>query len=577
MLFRSDLDERSSRVADRLRAHGAGAGVRVGVFMERSLDMLVGLLGVLKSGAAYVPLDPAFPDERLSYMIEDSEASLVLSHTPMADAVPSHALPVILVDVHDDAPPARAGTPEVPAQPDDLAYVIYTSGSTGRPKGVAVSHRALVNLLESMAREPGFREEDVLLSVTTLSFDIAALELYLPLIQGGRVVLASRDDASDPEQLMERLASSRATVMQATPATWRMLVDSGWKGEANLRVLCGGEGLPRDLAESLLARVGALWNMYGPTETTVWSATGRVTSGVGPVSIGRPIANTQFWVLDGKLQPMPVGVPGELYIAGMGLASGYWKRPDLVAERFVPNPFAGESGARMYRTGDRGRWLPDGRLECLGRIDDQVKVRGFRIEPGEIEAVLREFDGVLGALVLAQDTSVSDRRLVAYVAHGTNPPMDEGELRAHLGRRLPSYMVPTAWVFLDALPLTPNGKVDRRALARLHMPEAVRQVEQAPPRTATEKLLAAIWQEVLAVPSLGIDQNFFKLGGNSLSAVRVMARARSKVGVNAGLRTLFERPTIAGLAEAIDALVLAQEPDAGVLATAGREEFELGE
>ena len=570
-----ELEARANRLAARLRSHGAAPGVRVGVFLERSLEMVVGVLGILKAGAAYVPLDPAFPAERLAFMLEDSGAALVVTSAALARVVPSPALPRVLVDVEEPPLPTASPAPAAPATPDDLAYVIYTSGSTGRPKGVAITHRALVNLLESMAREPGLHAQDVLLSVTTLSFDIAGLELYLPLIQGARVVLASRDEASDGALLMARLATSGATMMQATPATWRLLLQSGWTGNPRLTVLCGGEALPRDLADVLVAKVGELWNVYGPTETTIWSSAGRVQSGHGPVSIGRPIANTQLWVLDARLQPLPVGVPGELYIGGLGLAQGYWHRPELTAERFIPDPFAATPGARLYKTGDRARWLANGTLECLGRLDTQVKLRGFRIELGEIEAALHECPGVGQAAVVSQDVTGAEPRLVAFLTASPTMPIDTTTVRAKLGTWLPAYMVPAAYVVLDALPLTPNGKIDRKALKKRDAGGVSSAAVHVAPRTPTEEAVAAIWAETLQVPSLSIDDNFFDVGGHSLSAARIITRLRSTFDVDVRLRALFEQPTIAGLSEVVDLLVVSRGDLTARATSVTREEFEV--
>jgi amino acid adenylation domain-containing protein len=523
-----ELEEGSERLARRLRGRGIGPGVRVGVYMERSPEMVVGILGVLKAGGAYVPLDPAFPAERLSYIVEDSGAAVLLTHGAVGKDLPSRAVPVVRVDADEGG--ADTSLEGVRACSDDLAYVIYTSGSTGRPKGVGVTHRSLVNLLESMGREPGLDEADVLLSVTTLSFDIAALELYLPLIKGGRIELASREEVQDDRRLMERLGRSGVSVMQATPATWRMLLESGWEGTPGLKVLCGGEVLTRDLAEELLKRAGEVWNVYGPTETTVWSSAWRVESGEGPISIGRPIGNTQMWVLDGRLEPQPVGVPGELYIGGAGIARGYWERSELTAERFVPDPFSGEAGARMYRTGDLARWLPDGRLECLGRIDHQVKVRGFRIELGEIEATLRECPGVEEAVVVAQEVEGGDRRLAAFLTHGATDAANVTELRTHLKARLPAYMVPSSFVFLGRLPLTPNGKVDRKALLKMAGGGQAPRATQVAPRTAAESLVADLWMETLRLPGVSVQDNFFDLGGHSLLAMRVLAAIEKRTG-----------------------------------------------
>jgi amino acid adenylation domain-containing protein len=525
-----ELERRSTALAGHLTGLGVKPGVRVGLFMERSPDMIVGLLGILKAGGAYVPLDPAFPKERLAYMVEDSGAAAILTDAASPEEVPSRSLPLVRVDTLTTTSSAGASLHSSPVRPQHLAYVIYTSGSTGRPKGVAVTHRSLVNLLESMGREPGLTEDDVLLSVTTLSFDIAELELYLPLLKGARVALASREEALDGRSLIERLQSSGATVMQATPATWRLLLESGWEGTQALRVLCGGEALPRDLAEALLARAREVWNVYGPTETTVWSSVSRVDHGRGSVPIGRPISNTQMWILDRHLEPMPTGVPGELYIGGAGLAQGYWDRPDLTAERFVVDPFSKAPGARFYRTGDLARWRADGTIDCLGRIDHQVKVRGYRIELGEIEESLRQHPGIEAAVVLAQDAAGGDRRLVAYLAHGSSGQPNVTALRTHLKASLPTYMIPSSFVFLDRLPLTPNGKLDRKALAELESGHTSGVKAHVAPRTPAETFIAQLWQEALGIERVGVRDNFFDLGGHSLLAMRVLTGIEKKTG-----------------------------------------------
>ncbi len=555
-----NLEGRAEQLAGVLRARGVGPGALVGVYMERGLEMLVALLGVWKAGAAYVPLDPGFPSERLSYMVEDSQAALVLTQTGLLGSVPTRSVPALVVDEAAMEGAAGPGLSERRATPDNLAYVIYTSGSTGRPKGVAISHRALLNLLLSMGREPGLSEGDVLLSVTTLSFDIAALELYLPLLVGARVYVASREDGLDGRRLSRLLGETGATVMQATPATWRMLIESGWEGTPGLKVLCGGEGLPRELAEELLSRASEVWNVYGPTETTVWSSAERVRSGEGPVSIGRPIANTRMFVLDRHLRPVPVGVAGELYIGGMGLARGYWRRPELTAEKFVADPLSGASGERVYRTGDLARWLPDGRLECLGRVDSQVKVRGFRIELGEIEAVLAEHGGVAEAVVVAQEAGSGDRRLVAFLTSRVAPAPTAVELREHLGRTLPAYMVPSAYEFVDRLPLTPNGKVDRKALAQRSVTGEVECTGYTAPRTPTEEVLARIWAEVLEVERVGVEDDFFALGGHSLLATRLTSRIRQALGVELPLREIFTLRTLSGVASEIDRRLVRSVP-----------------
>jgi amino acid adenylation domain-containing protein len=522
-----ELDRRSNGLARHLGSLGVGPEGRVGVALERSLELVIGLLAVLKAGGAYVPLDPSYPAERLAFMREDAELKVVLS-------------PETLPEIE-----AEVTAPETGVGPQNAAYIIYTSGSTGRPKGVQIPHGALTNFLISMAERPGLGPDDTLLAVTSLSFDIAGLELYLPLLVGGWVVVASREEASDGRRLQERIAGCRATVLQATPATWRLLLDAGWQGGEGLKALCGGEALPPSLAASLLERVGSLWNVYGPTETTVWSTVEEVRAAEA-ISIGRPVANTEAYVVDRRVSPVPVGSPGELYLGGAGLARGYLARPELTAERFVPNPF-GSPGSRLYRTGDLARFRVDGRLECLGRIDHQVKVRGFRIELGEIEASLGRHPEVAAAVVVARAEG-NDRRLVAYVVPRRPGAELTDELRAGVRRSLPEYMVPTAWVQLASLPLTPTGKVDRKALPA---PAAEATVSTAP-RTPTEEVLASLWARVLGTAAVGTEDSFFDRGGHSLLAAQLVSRVRDAFGVELPLRRIFEAPTLAAQARAID-------------------------
>ncbi len=424
----AELDGAATRLARRLAAAGVRPGVLVGILLERSLDMVVALVAVNRAGGAYVPLDPQFPPDRIAFMMADGAAPVLVTHSSLLGALPDHDATVVLVDGESPATESPAG-----AGPDDLAYVIYTSGSTGRPKGVEVTNRNLVNFLTSMAARPGLGAGDVLVAVTTLSFDIAGLELWLPLVTGAHAVVASRHVATDPYRLMALLDDAGATVMQATPATWRMLVDAGWTGRPGMKALCGGEALPVALADQLLDRGAELWNLYGPTETTVWSSVGRVlTRGQAP-SVGRPIANTTLFILNACLEPVPVGEPGELYIGGAGVARGYLRRPDLTAERFVPDPF--DTGARMYRTGDLARWRPDGEVELMGRLDHQVKVRGFRIECGEVEAALEVHPGVRAAVVVAREDTAGDARLVAYVVPDPTGADRAALARAHIAER----------------------------------------------------------------------------------------------------------------------------------------------
>ena len=563
------LEEQSLKLARHLQKLGVGPGSLAGLCLRRGLEMMVGVLGILKAGAAYVPLDPAFPAERLGYMLADSGARVLVSQIDLGEALFGGAA-VERVYLDRDARLIAAqsaqGLPEQ-ACASDRAYVLYTSGSTGRPKGVEIEHGALTNFLCSMRHEPGMDEQDVLVAVTTLSFDIAGLELFLPLICGARIELASRETALDGVALARLLAGSAATVMQATPATWRMLFESGWTGQSSLKALCGGEAMGRELARRLTAACGSVWNLYGPTETTIWSAAGRITSEA--VDIGRPIANTAIYVLDSRWEPVPRGAVGELWIGGAGVARGYLNRPDLTAERFIQDPF---NGGRMYRTGDLGRHLADGRLECLGRVDQQVKVRGYRIELGEIESVLGEHPQVRECAVAARELG-GEQRLVAYVAGAAQPEI----LRKHLRGRLPEYMVPSLFVNLASFPRTPNNKIDRKALPA---PEEVVLAEQSkylPPETETEKVVAQIFEGVLSIEKIGATHDFFNLGGHSLKAAKVASRLREHFGVEVPLRTIFENPTVRGLGQYLDVVLWTIRSTPGKLAPSagGRVNLEL--
>jgi amino acid adenylation domain-containing protein len=547
VLSYAELDARSDRLARHLRRLGVGPERLVGVLLERAPEMVVVLLGIAKAEGAYLPLDPAYPAERLATLLEDSGASLVLTQESLRASLPPGRVQVLSVDgdtaVWAAESPALAASEIRSAQ---LAYALYTSGSTGRPKGVQVTHGALANFLLAMQERPGLHAEDALLAVTPLSFDIAGLEIFLPLVTGARVLLASREDIRDGLRLKKLLERSGATVMQATPAIWRILLESGWTGDRRLKALCGGEALPERLAADLRTRVGEVWNLYGPTETTVWSAAERL-SGPGPVSIGRPIASTQIHIVDPHGDPLPVGTPGELWIGGMGLARGYLDRPDLTAERFVPDGLGGAPGARLYRTGDLARWRADGRLEHLGRIDHQVKVRGVRIEPGEIESALERHAAVTRAIVGVRDSAGGEAALAAYVVSAGEAPAPAA-LREHLRKLLPEAMVPSLWTFLTELPLTPNGKVDRRALPqpdRAGGPPVGREV----PRSEVERRIAAIWRELLGSEEIGVDDNFFDLGGHSLLLARVQSRLASELGREVAMVDLFIHSTVRSLAQ----------------------------
>jgi amino acid adenylation domain-containing protein len=555
-----ELDRRTNQLANYLRSNGVKPGVMVGVFVERSLDMIIGLLGVMKAGGAYVPLDPTYPAERISFVLNDASVPVLLTQESLFKTVNIGAARHVFLDTawptiakHSGDGPANATTA------DDLAYVIYTSGSTGKPKGVEIPHRAVVNLLVSMSKKPGLKASDTLIAVTTLSFDIAGLELLLPLAVGAKLVIASREAAADGNLLLSRIASSGATVMQATPVTWKLLIEAGWEGKPALKVLCGGEAFPRDLANELVRRAQSVWNMYGPTETTIWSSTIEVKGGEGPVRVGPPIDNTQFYVLDAANQLVPIGVAGELHIGGDGLARGYFHRPELTAEKFVADPFRSNKSDRMYKTGDLVRRVPDGTIEFLGRLDHQVKLRGFRIELGEIETALARYPGVKEAVVIVREDIPGDKRLVAYVT-SDQQGITVATVREVLTGKLPNYMLPSAVVRLDAMPLTPNGKIDRKALPAPDTGRAARQREYVAPRTEQEKALSAIWAEVLHLERVGIQDNLFELGADSLHIFQIVARA-GKVGMKIPPALILKHRTIA-------AVLMQLESGAGSLAKA---------
>jgi amino acid adenylation domain-containing protein len=443
-----------------------------------------------------------------------------------------------------------SGNLKIPMPSTNLAYTIYTSGSTGRPKGVMIEHRSAVNFLTSMQKEPGFNENDVLLAVTTVSFDIAAMELLLPLITGGMVVMARKDEVVDGHLLLKLIERRGVTTLQATPATWKLLIDAGWRSTPRLRMLCGGEPLPRELANQMLKRGGELWNMYGPTETTIWSSVQKIELGSDPVLIGPPIANTQFYIVDRKMQPVPIGVPGELLIGGDGLSRGYLNHADLSAERFVVSPFI-NSGCRVYRTGDLARFRSNGAIEFLGRLDFQVKVRGFRVELGEIEQCLIQHEGVHDAVVLSGNDESGDKRLVAYFIPVVGAEISVSGLREFLQKKLPAYMIPSFFVEMETFPLTPNGKIDRRSFPEPEESKLECDTKYVAPQSELELQLAELWRKALKVERIGVDDNFFELGGHSLLAARLFAQIGRKLGVNLPLAILFQAPSIRQLSQKI--------------------------
>jgi amino acid adenylation domain-containing protein len=552
------LDRLSDRVASRLRASGAGPGSFVALATDRTSSLPAAALGILKSGAAYVPVDLTYPAERIGFMLRDSGAQLIVTTRAMlsAVAVAGTTATVIAIDEPwaDDEEATVASEPGEARGPvpTDIAYLIYTSGSTGTPKGVLIPHSAVSNFLGAMRETVGFAPADVILSVTTPSFDISVLELFLPLVAGGRIVVADREAVTDGARLARALESSGTTILQSTPSGWRLLMNAGWEGDRGMSAIVGGEAMPPDLAEWLRPRVRAVWNAYGPTETTVWSTMALLGDG-DPITIGTPIANTRIYVLDAHGTYAPIGALGEICIAGAGVARGYHHRPELTSERFVADPV--HPGLTMYRTGDIGRWRADGRLDHLGRIDGQVKIRGYRIETGEIEAALVALDAVKEAVVAVRATSPDEPRIVAWVQLHEDEECTGSELRRSLRQRLPEFMIPSMIVPIDSFPLTPNGKIDRQSLPDVFSTSGTVRGGAAP-ATPTEQAIADIWKGLLGVERISVTDGFFELGGHSLLAMRAASAITARTGRIIDPRLLFFR-TLGQLAEACDAEPLA--------------------
>ena len=573
-----ELNLRANQLAHYLQSLGVGSEVLVGLCVERSLEMVVGVLGILKAGGAYVPLDYAYPQERLAFMLQDAQVSVLLTQEKLKAGLPNHQAEIICLDTNWQSIDYELDNPTHNITSNNLAYVIYTSGSTGQPKGVQIQHRSAVNLLNAVAQEPGLTAEDTLLSVTSLSFDIAVSEIFLPLSVGAKLMLVSREVAADGTQLLKALTTSGATFMQPTPVTWRLLLAAGWQGSPQLKMISTGEALPRELANQLLPKGACLWNLYGPTETTIWSTGYKVTTGNKAISIGYPLANTQLYILDSHLQPVPIGISGELYIGGEGLARGYLNRPDLTAEKFISNPFNPNPKSRLYKTGDLARYLPDGQIEYLGRIDYQIKLRGFRIELGEIETALLQHPGVKEGVVIVREDTSNENNLVGYIVAETGQDSLQviSQLRRFLKQQLPDFMVPTIFMALEAMPLTPNGKVDRKALPEPDASRPELEANYVAPRTPIEQQITDIWMQVLNVKRVGIYDNFFELGGYSLVGIQVVSRVRQALQVEILMSNLFELPTVADLAERVETLRWATQ---GIQAAEGEtaDDYEEGE
>ncbi|MCO4752891.1 MAG: amino acid adenylation domain-containing protein [Bacteriovoracaceae bacterium] len=546
-----ELKSMSDALAAELLEDGVQTGDLIGLTCDRSAMMMVALLGILKAGCTYVPLDPSFPRDRLEYMIKDSGARRLLVSDSYTELFSLDNVQVKLLSSIDYSKKLEF-RPKV--DPELAAYVIYTSGSTGKPKGVEVARSSVNNFLLSMRKSPGMKDSDTLLAVTTLSFDIAVLELYLPLISGGQLIVASKEATMDGKELVKLIKEHNVTIMQATPSTWRLMIAKNWAGESHFKALCGGEAFPKDLARKLCALVGEVWNMYGPTETTVWSTCKKVSLSDEVVSIGKPIDNTQVYILDDDKKLLPLGVEGHLYIAGKGLATGYFKRPELTCEKFVPDTVKGEG--LMYQTGDVARILPNGELECLGRSDNQVKLRGFRIELGEIESVIAEQENVNESVVLIRPDHTGESRLVAYITVQDEGLHNQFDLQEQISQKLPNYMVPAVFIVMDKMPKTLNEKIDRKALPMPVSKKASRQTQTpAPKRVPAKKkqdsssveTFKRIWMDTIGVTSCSEEDHFFDVGGHSLLAVDLFRELETQLNIDLPLSTLITNPTLGEL------------------------------
>ena len=551
-----DVEQRSDALARQLVERGFGPGARVGVFLNRTADLVIAPLAIMKAGNAYVPLDPTYPPGRLTQIIEQSGLVAIIAQS---EVVPTPLLSLPIIAIGDASSQTNmADVRAMPSiRPEDTAYVIFTSGSTGQPKGVQILHGALTNFLCAMRRMPGFTADDTIVAVTTICFDIAALELFLPLTVGAKVVIACEEETKDGCLLLSLLKRVGARILQATPATWELLIEAGWRGDPELRMLCGGEPLPRHLADRLLDRSPELWNMYGPTETTIWSSVRRIKHGDGPILIGSPIANTQFYVVDRNDALVPQGGVGELVIGGDGVAVGYWGKPALTRERFPADWFRDAPSAKLYRTGDLVRMHASGEFQYLGRSDQQIKLRGFRIELGEIEAVLSRHGAVRRAIAVTATTASGEAAIFAYVTLDSSEaarrePIIEA-LRADVAAMLPSYMRPQSIMVLDAIPLLPNGKIDRKALP-LSGPQERPERARLQPLDDFETRLAQIWCEILGIESVDASADFFELGGHSLLAARLLARVEAVTGRRIGLSALFDSPGFRAFANLLRSL-----------------------
>ena len=552
----TEVSHTANRIANLLISKGIKKGDIIGVALDRSPELIISLLAILKSGAAYVPLDPEYPKDRIEFMLEDSGAKILITEAKYSGHYAGNTNELIIDQALEESASLSAEEPGINVTGADLAYCLYTSGSTGKPKGVQIAHHSLVNLMLSYQKVPGITSADKTLAIATISFDIAGIDIYLPLSSGAELVLADSLTAKDGRALLEIVRTQGITILQATPYTWRMMLEIGWEEHLPIRVFCGGEALAKDLAAKLIPRCDQLWNMYGPTETTIYSIIKHVTN-PDDITIGYPVDNTQVYIVDEQMKNVVNGDIGEIFIGGDGLSWGYLNRPDLTAERFIDNPFTDLPGDKIYKTGDLGQLRPDGEVVYLGRMDHQVKVRGYRIELGEIEFNLAKADDIKEAVVIAREDTPGYPRLVAYLllnsgqtGHPTSVQLDAWQNA--LLAVLPEYMVPDDFVLLDVIPSTPNGKIDRKALPKPDYSYIVRSESFVAPRTSNEKLVADIWQEMMGLEKISMLDNFFQLGGRSLVAVKIMAKLEEKTGKRLPLATLFEHSTIEKLATRLE-------------------------
>jgi len=552
----TEVSHTANRIATLLVKKGIKKGDIIGLALDRTPEMIISLLAILKSGAAYVPLDPEYPKDRIEFMLEDSGAKILITSAKYSGHYAGNTTEVLIEQALADSREFSTEEPNSQVTGADLAYVLYTSGSTGKPKGVQIAHHSLVNLMLSYQKTPGITSADKVLAVATISFDIAGVDIYLPLSSGAELVLADALTAKDGRALLDIVRNDGITILQATPYTWRMMLEVGWEEHLPIKVFCGGEALAKDLAARLIPRCNELWNMYGPTETTIYSIIKHVTD-ADDITIGWPVANTQIYIVDEDKQNRTDGEIGEIFIGGAGVSWGYLNRPDLSAERFIDNPYSDIPGDKIYKTGDLGKLKPDGDIVYLGRIDHQVKVRGYRIELGEIEFNLGKAEDVKEAVVIAREDTPGYPRLVAYLllksgqtGHPSSSQLDAWQ--NGLLAVLPEYMVPDDFVLLDVIPSTPNGKIDRKALPKPDYSHIVRSEDYVAPRTSNEKLVADIWQEMMGLDKISIFDNFFQLGGRSLVAVKIMAKLEEKTGKRLPLATLFEHSTVEKLAARLE-------------------------